>query len=96
MKHPSKISRLTVPLVLTPWLASLGISGILVPAGVFCSVATLQAQPLKPDNTAQFSRVFITKDYPNRGEKLLEIINATSTIGDLNQILLFVLVLVLE
>ena len=88
MKHPSKISRLTVPLVLTPWLASLGISGILVPAGVFCSVATLQAQPLKPDNTAQFSRVFITKDYPNRGEKLLEIINATSTIGDLNQILL--------
>ncbi len=89
MKHPSKIALLTLPFVVTPWLACFGISGILVPAVVICSVGRIQAQPLNPDATAQFSRIFNTKDFPNRGDKLLEIINATSTIGDLNQILLF-------
>ncbi len=88
MKHPSKNSRLTLPLVVTTWVASLGMSGTLIPVWFFCPVSKIQAQPLKPDATSQFSRIFNTKDFPNRGEKLLEIINATSNIGDLNQILL--------
>lgn len=70
------------------WIGSFGFFGGVVSGALTCIPGTIQAQPLKPDITAQFSRVFSNREDPQRAEKLMSIIQTTSSIGDLNQMLL--------
>ncbi len=63
-------------------------ASLLVPAYLSTGGAAVWAQSLPPDAATRFNRVFISREDPMRGEKLLEILKSTNSVGDLNQIML--------
>lgn len=70
------------------WIGSFGFIGGVLTGALISFPGRIQAQPLKPDITAQFSRVFSNREDPQRAENLMSLIKSTSSIGDLNQMLL--------
>ncbi len=70
------------------WIGSFGSIGGVVAGGLVGFPCAIQAQPLNPDITSQFSKVFSNREDPQRAEKLLSIIQTTNSIGDMNQMLL--------
>lgn len=70
------------------WVGSFGFFGGMAAASLTFFPGAIQAQALKPDITSQFSRVFSNREDPQRAEKLMSIIQTTTSIGDLNQMLL--------
>ena len=88
MNRPIRSKSLPLSFFGAKWVSSVAFIGGALPGAMVCSPGTIQAQPLKADITAQFSRVFSNREDPQRPEKLMSIIQLTSSIGDLNQMLL--------